>query len=1057
MSRRGGAHGAASVPGGRAPLYEPLECFALRAPLLPVEAYAGLAAAPGNEAARSAAPLPPLVRRAIGVGSPALLAELERGGAAKAEDKLLKYRIRMATRPTPYGLFAGVAVATWGGSTDLALASTTGAIRTRPDMAWLLALVAELEARPEIRRRLCWTANRAAWIHAGRVLLAERAPRGEEVAGPQVSLRATAVVRRALELSRRPIAYSLLLEELMASSPAATLAKVEGLLEQLWQQTLLLSDLRPPLTTDHPARWVLDRLAELPEAEAQRAELAAILDAVAALDRLPHEPATEVHRRLSERAASLVCAPTETPFQVDLALELAGGRLARGVASEAARAAELLLRMSPLPQGLPALAAYRHLFTARYTGREVPLLELLHPELGLGPPGAGGGFAAHPDPVKAQRRSQTLLEIACGALRDRRTVVELEARQIDRLSTWSEGGAELPLSLDLFGFVAASSAKAVDEGDFLFVVGPNLGAPAAGRSLGRFADLLPAAAAALDRVAAAEQQRQPDRLWAELVYQPRKGRSQNVAVRPSLRGYEIVVGATPGVPAERVIPLDELVVGAHADRLYVRWTGADAELAISAGHMLNTVDAPAVCRFLSEVGRDGVAQLCAFDWGPAAGFPFLPRVQVGRAVLCPAQWRLDPAAEGLDLNSAAAFAAGLAHFRERSSLPRWVYLAVSDNRLLLDLEDGAQRELLCAELCRLPRHGQALLQEALPGPEHAWAEGPGGRYLGELVVSLVRRLEPERRAAARPSETPPRGPAVTRERRLRPPGSEWLFAKLYGPRSGEDDLITGPIAALAAGALACGMAQRWFFLRYADPEPHLRLRFGGDPQRLTRELLPELLDWGGGLVRDGGCSRLSLDTYEREVERYGGEEALAASEELFMADSIAVTELLRRSREGELAMDRVSLAVLTVDDLFAGLGLAPAERLAWCRRLVRSRAEVGAEFRQRKVALRALLAGTGEAEAGGAIDRLLAARREVGREVAVRLAEVARRGRLGQPLDSLYAAHAHLHCNRLAGDRSLETRALGLLQRTRESLELSALRPRRAAAPEASPLATLER
>ncbi|MDF5752129.1 PDZ domain-containing protein [Spongiactinospora sp. TRM90649] len=42
-------------------------------------------------------------------------------------------------------------------------------------------------------------------------------------------------------------------------------------------------------------------------------------------------------------------------------------------------------------------------------------------------------------------------------------------------------------------------------------------------------------------------------------------------------------------------------------------------------------------------------------------------------------------------------------------------------------------------------------------------------------------------------------------------------------------------------AVSEGSVDRWLFVRYADPDPHLRLRLHGDPGRLMGEVLPALL------------------------------------------------------------------------------------------------------------------------------------------------------------------------------------------------------------------------
>lgn len=1039
-------------------MYEPLPFFLLRAPLLPVASYLDLHRPDGGGAHVPAAALDPVVRRALAVGSLSLSDALARGaGARNAErrdGKLLRYLIRMSTRPTPFGLFAGVALGHWGERTDLALAATAARTRTRLDMGWLYRFVLELEARPEVRRHLRLVANPAALVRAGRVWLAELAPGGADGPPRQVSVRATGAVLRALAAARRPIPYGELAAELLAAVPGATPARVEALLTALWEQTLLLTDLRPPLTTGDPAGAVADRLRAIPAPAAAAAltQLESLRACAEAFDRLPPAPGLEVYRDLLVQAGVTTAERSDPPLQVDTAHRLAGRAVTGAVAAEVARAADLLLRLSPHPRGLPYLSAYRQAFLARYgQDREVPLLELLDPRFGLGPPFAYGNAAGGLPPATEARRRQALLELAGGALREGRRAVELDAELLSRLETGTAGVDAAPVSLDLYAFVVADSAAAVDAGRFQVVVAPNVGARAAGRSLGRFADLLgPEARAALDQAARAEEQHAPDCIWAELVYWPRRPRSANVAVRPAVRRHEIALAVGPGVTGERVIPLDELVVGVRAGRFYLRWPEGGAEVIVCAGHMLNNLQAPAVCRFLADLGQDGRAQLTGFDWGPAAGFPFLPRVQAGRVVLRPAEWRIGPRARVQELAAGAPgeFRAPLDRWRSRWGVPRHVYLTMSDNRLLLDLDDDRQVEELRHEVRRLRAPGHVLLQEALPGPGDAWLPGPGGRYLAEFVVPLVRRAPaPPAGAAAEaagwapaPAAVAAARPAVAPAIRLRPPGSDWLFVKLYAPVDLEADLIAGPVSRFAAAAVDGGLAAEWFFIRYADPEPHLRLRWRGEPGQLTRRLLPAVAEWAAGLVAGGQCQRVAFDTYEREVERYGGPAAMAAAESLFAADSRAVAALLGRMA-GWPDLDLTALAVYTADDLLAALGLGAAERLAWLRRQVPSRHETGAEYARRKQVLRRLLGSPVPPVRGGEeLAAVLAARREALGPVREQLAALAVRGELAQPLASLYSSFVHMHCNRLLGtDRAAERQVLGLWLRTRTGLDRAPL------------------
>jgi thiopeptide-type bacteriocin biosynthesis protein len=1045
-------------------MYEPLDWALVRAPLLPVETYLALSKPESeNEASEEAAgpwafedgslvPRDPHVRRAIAVGSSDLLDGLERStptgkDAAELKGKLLRYLIRMSTRPTPYGLFAGVALAGWGPVTDLALAPEPPHTRTRPDMEWLLRLVLELEARPEVRSELRFFANPGVFLHAGRIFLSEPAPTGESGAASPVSLRATGAARRALDAARKPVLYRDLVAELLSATPGATPEKVEGLITRLWRQTVLLTDLRPPLTTGSPARYVAERLTGIPAAKDAAAQLEGFLEAMETWDALPPEEGAGAYRSLMKQVESVGAFASETPLQTDMALALDGRHVTRAVGEEVARAGELLLRLSPWPRGLPHLQAYRQAFLSRYgQEREVPLLELLDPNFGLGPPsGHGHGAAGGVDPEKSALRQRALRDLAIDALRGHQLVVELDGDLLASLDTGILTPDTAPTSLDVSAFVSAHSVSSMDAGDFQIVIGPNLGASAAARNLGRFADLLsPGAEAALDRADRAEAAHAPDRLRAELVYLPQRYRSANVAIRPAVRSHEIVLGTTSGVPADRVIPLDELVVGTRDGRFYVRWLAENVQVDACAGHMLNNMQAPAAIRFLDDVGRDGSAQLSPFDWGAAADFPFLPRVQMGRIVLSLAQWRLDVPTRTSELptGSSDAFTEALTHWRLRWRVPRHVYLSFGDNRLLLDLEEAAQVEELRAEVHRLQEGDYVVVQEALPAPDEAWATGPGGHFVTEFMVPLVLRDTPDR-SNRESSDLPVPIRTVAEESRLRPPGSDWLFAKLYCPRTFEEDLIAGSMRTFCEFARAAGLAEEWFFVRYSDPDPHLRLRFRGVPERLLSQLVPQFCSWAADLTNDGVCLRFCFDTYDRELERYGGVSGTAAAEALFAADSRAVAELLYLDQQRSLGMDRTTLTVLSIDDLLAGLGLSDADRLEWYRDRVVSRHESGLEYRQRKGPLRSLLGDPHKlsTELGGEeVAYTFAARRAALESVVQRLGESAERGELGQPRNVLYRSFVHLHCNRLLGSGwTSEEQALGLLLRTREGLDRAPL------------------
>jgi lantibiotic biosynthesis protein len=1018
-SRRGQRRSTAS-------LYEPFDAVVVRAPLLPVEAYQD--PPPLTDA---------LVRSALAVSSPDLLAQLDRDGSrdvrgGRGSRSLLRYLIRMSTRPTPFGMFAGVGLARLDRTTKLAIGTDPVRTRTRPDMEWLLALVATLESRPEIRRELSFHTNPCAWLHQGRVLLPERVPLEPGGDAGAVDIRATAVVRRILKMCRAPTPW-IEIAAAALETPGASVEKVDQLLSELCRQEFLLSELRPPLTNPAPARHVEHVLAGLPAAAADHLALSNLLDAMDAWDRSDLTGREEALHAITGSAKLLVPSARGVVIQVDTALPMSGARLAKSVGLAAARAAELLLRISPA-FGPDSLGGFRQAFVERYgVDREVPLLELLDPHRGLGPPPPVSA-QSNLNPSRLAIRHATLRRLAAETLRDHGLVVELDDDTVERLATNDPTAATAPFSLDVSVFVLAESSAAIDAGDFRLLAGPNLGAQAAGRNLGRFADLLDAGGV-LGDMAAVEQDRTPA-VHAELVYLPSQGRSANVAIRPSTYPYEVVFGTTPGVAAEDAIPVSELLVGVHGNRFRVRWPGAPGELLVHQGHMLTTMLAPSAARFLEDVTRGERLPFSAFHWGPVGDLPFLPRVERERLILSPAQWRIDAEVRDRLHADGEAFHSRFAAWRRDWMVPRRVYLTIADNRLLLDLDAPAHVEVLRGELRRLRDEATLVLQEPLPAPEHAWLIGPAGHHLAEFVVSLVQRKGggPNGSVVATASD---RVAAVATSDRLRPPGSDWLYVKLYGPPDRQDDLLTGPVRELGQFATGSGLADRWFFVRYADPDPHLRLRFQGDPRRLLAELLPRVTEWAQNLISQGGGSRLIVDTYEREVERYGGVAGIAAAEALFAVDSLFVVELLQRAETKRVPLDRTTLAVLSVDDLLEALGLDVDSRISLYRDAVHTRREAGSDYRTRQRELRRILTPSINPDAGMIAD-VLRARRATLAPIGAHLRLLEDRRELTKSLRAVLSSVVHMHCNLLlASGAPTEQRVLGLLLRTREGLQRS--------------------
>ncbi|WP_324604200.1 thiopeptide-type bacteriocin biosynthesis protein [Streptomyces sp. Tu 6176] len=214
-----------------------------------------------------------------------------------------------------------------------------------------------------------------------------------------------------------------------------------------------------------------------------------------------------------------------------------------------------------------------------------------------------------------------------------------------------------------------------------------------------------------------------------------------------------------------------------------------------------------------------------------------------------------------------------------------------------------------------------------------------------------------------------------------------------------------------------GGVDRWFFIRYADPHPHLRLRLHGEPALLNGVLLPRLHDLAGELARAGLARGLRIDGYSPETERYGGAALLEAAEEVFHADSLLVLERLAVPEDDRIlsAAHDVAELVRAFHDGYGG------DWRQWLTATYAKREQHHKAFAARRRAALARITRDGGPDAVGAPYR--AAPRRFGRLVR----EEEERGTLSVTADAVLASLVHMHCNRRLGtDRTAEVQALAV-------------------------------
>jgi thiopeptide-type bacteriocin biosynthesis protein len=196
-------------------------------------------------------------------------------------------------------------------------------------------------------------------------------------------------------------------------------------------------------------------------------------------------------------------------------------------------------------------------------------------------------------------------------------------------------------------------------------------------------------------------------------------------------------------------------------------------------------------------------------------------------------------------------------------------------------------------------------------------------------------------------------------------GREWLSVYLffngwiYDPAC--DRVVVDVVEPFVRRCQAEGWIDQYFFIRYSEFGPHVRLRFLGKPDALGGDVWPALVEHlrahnpdvviderpetpnvpqraDDEPVRVTHAARVE---YEPETERYGGPDALLVSERVFQVSSDAAFALTakmtpeRSSRLGKGLLSMVILVHVFTGDRERGAALAQMYSTNYLRSLVR--------------------------------------------------------------------------------------------------------------------------
>lgn len=976
------------------------------------------------------------VLEAIYLASPSLLERIEQW-RTKPESKqgkkvaqaLLKYMLRMCARPTPFGLFSGIHKGEIGDKTECVSAEhTQDSRKTRLDMFYLSALKEHFVKEAQRADNLIYRPNPSHYFVADQCRYIENYLSEDSMQYRLSAVDSDEYFHCVLELAKGELSFNGLVDAFCQRYDEAEKSDVEAYIQDLIDEKVLQADIPLPLTGDSPDHALLKSLQNMNEL----ATADQLATALAMIEKLDNEKSGEItpYKQLLEHFQNLpVKAQENKLFQSDVYRAFEQCQLSAQEVQRVQKQLELLAELGDSDNSNP-LSNFISKFNARFEGQFVPLDVILDDESGIGisnetgyeaPLVAGlnlvrgnqGGGEA-PKPTRLNQIIEEALSLPANRSKD---CVVLKSKELKaKVKSKEPVSKKFPASLSVM-----LSAYQDERENAIFKLGGCSG-PSSANLLGRFCHLDNSLKQAVIDELQKEQAHSDNVIFAEIAHMP-EGRPGNVIARPHLREYEIVFMADSSLDSEYQIPLSDLFVWVEGQKVKLWSKRLNKQIIprLSCAHNYSARSLSAykfLCMLQHQEGRAPNFSMP----GSTANAAFVPRVMLDNLILSEKTWRIDrKELEAISKNGQFS-AEKLTALLDKYQLDPQVSYAMADNVLQLDLRHP---DMLAVLLSETKGQLRVELKEVLTSQlTSRVVDKQGHHYNNEMVIPLFNGNAGVHHHFA---DNPIANITAKPIKRRFSAGSEWLSLKIYSGNSIVEQLLTEKLLPFIAEQR--GDFEKWFFIRYGDPDWHLRLRFYGEPSKLCGQLLPKLNQLLDPMVESGELHKVELMTYEREVERYGGPESMALIESLFMLDS----ELIARTcglidEYGEDIRWRVALQctdkLLTLFnyDEIAKFNLISSLRAGFGNEFNETsqlRKQLGNRYREYQTQLEddfvklADLTQLPDDEAQQAIGQLLLQWQQQAQPVVAQLNEMLKGDKLNCSRDSLLNSLLHMHNNRM--------------------------------------------
>ena len=423
-----------------------------------------------------------------------------------------------------------------------------------------------------------------------------------------------------------------------------------------------------------------------------------------------------------------------------------------------------------------------------------------------------------------------------------------------------------------------------------------------GSSFGRFANRFPKIDEVYEKLVKIDNSKyEKNSKIVELGIIPDKKSDTNVLRTVNYRDLELNFYCRNESLNDEILLLKNILIGVNHKGFYAIDRKTNKKLIFKKTNMYNIDLLPNELKFLLEISYNNYINWTSFPWLIAySKMTYIPKIKYKNIVLSPRQWKIKlDNIDGISTNDYKNVEESISKYFIKSKIPKRFLMVFADHEILYDLNRSIDKEVFAITLKKLHRkYGNNAVIQLFEDEknEKVLYDQEGNVFSLEVVVPLINnKIESYDSRLFYLKK-----PRVEKEKRELIPFDEWLYLKLYMKSNLQDEFIAMQLDDL----LNLGNKKlEYFYIRYADPKPHLRVRIKGSSEELMNNYY-QISQKLKILKNQHIVNNIIIDTYDREIERYGGIEVFQSVENLFILDSHMSQKLLSMYLDEGLDIDK---------------------------------------------------------------------------------------------------------------------------------------------------------